>query len=335
MRVFPDARVLTTFLRPEAMPASLRTAEPSFLQRIPGAASRHEWFLPLMPAAWRTRTIRDVDAVISSSHACANAVRTEPGTPHLSYCHTPMRYAWDFAAEATRFPGPIRPVARATMGWFRRWDRRTAARITHFLANSREVAARIERFYGRQAKVVHPPVRTDFFTPGSEREDFFLWVGRLVPYKRPDLAIESVRGLSHRLLVVGEGMGDTELRRRAPANVTFLGAVPDDELRRLYRSARALLAPGVEDFGIAMVEAQACGTPVIAPAQGGALDIVVDGSTGWLLERHGVDDFRKALDVAAREELDPEEIHRHAQRFSQARFRAEIQSEVDAAVRAS
>jgi glycosyltransferase involved in cell wall biosynthesis len=333
LRVFPDARVLTTFLRPEAMPALLRTAEPSFLQRIPGAASRHEWFLPLMPLAWRTRTVRGVDAVISSSHACANAVRTEPGTPHLSYCHTPMRYAWDFAAEAERFPPPIRPAARAAMSWFRRWDRKTAARITHFLANSREVAARIERFYGRRARVVHPPVRTDFFTPGSEREDFFLFVGRLVSYKRPDLAVESVRGLPFRLLVVGEGMADGDLRRNAPANVTFLGGVPDEELRRLYRSARALLAPGVEDFGIAMAEAQACGTPVIAPAQGGALDIVVDGSTGWLLERPGLDAFRDAVRAAASEEPDRDEIHRHAQRFSQVRFRDEIRSEVEAAVR--
>lgn len=334
LRVFPDARLLTTFLQPDAMPPLLRTAEPSFLQRIPGAASRHEWFLPLMPAAWRVRTVRDVDAVISSSHACANAVRTEPGTPHLSYCHTPMRYAWDFAAEAARFPRPIRPAARAAMSWFRRWDRKTAARITRFLANSREVATRIERFYGRRATVVHPPVRTDFFTPGSERrEDFFLFVGRLVPYKRPDLAIESVRGAPYPLLVVGEGMADGNLRRNAPANVTFLGGVSDEELRRLYRSARALLAPGVEDFGIAMAEAQACGTPVIAPAQGGALDIVADGSTGWLLNRPDVEGFREAIRAAAQEELDPGEIHRHAQRFSQARFRDEIRSEVEAAVR--
>jgi glycosyltransferase involved in cell wall biosynthesis len=335
LRVFPDARLLTTLLSPEAMPPLLRGAEPSFLQFIPGATSRHEWFLPLMPAAWRIRTIRDVDAVISSSHACANAVRTEPGIPHLSYCHTPMRYAWDFAAEAARFPTVVRPAARVLMSSFRRWDRKTAARITQFLANSSEVAARIERFYGRRAHVVHPPVRTDYFTPEGERQDFFLFVGRLVPYKRPDLAIESVRGLPPELLVVGEGLADTELRKSAPTNVRFLGGVPDEELRRLYRAARAVIAPGVEDFGIAMAEAQACGTPVIAPAHGGALDIVVDGSTGWLLDRPDLEAFRKAVQAAARQDLDADEISKRAQRFSSSRFREEIRSEVEAAVRAT
>jgi glycosyltransferase involved in cell wall biosynthesis len=333
LRVYPDARLLTTFVDRDAMPQEFRHAEPSFLQRIPGAASRHEWFLPLMPAAWRVRTVRDVDAVISSSHACANAVRTEPGVPHLSYCHTPMRYAWDFPAEAARFPSALRPAARAMMSWFRRWDRRTAQRITQFLANSTEVAGRIERLYGRGAHVVHPPVRTDFFTPGGEREDFFLFVGRLVAYKRPDLAIEAVRGLPHRLLVVGEGSAEADLRKSAPANVTFLGGVSDDELRAFYRSARAVLAPGVEDFGIAMAEAQACGTPVIAPARGGSVDIVVDGVTGWLVDRHEPAAFREAVTAAVHEDLDTAAIRNSAMRFSPVRFRAEIESEVEGAVK--
>lgn len=325
LEVFPRARLLTTVVRRGALPAPFARAEPSFLQRIPGASSKYEWLLPLMPLAWRSRIVRDVDAVISSSHACANAVRTDPGTPHLSYCHTPMRYAWDFESEAGRFPAPLRPVARAGMSWFRRWDRETAARVTRFVANSTAVAARIDRFYGRPAAVVHPPVKTDFFTPGGERGDTFLYVGRLVAYKRSDIAVDAFRGLPHQLIVVGEGAPE----RDPPSNVTFVGHVPDEELRRLYRSARALLAPGVEDFGISMAEAQACGTPVIAPAAGGALDIVSDGATGWLMKDATVDGLRRAVGVAARDELDHDEIHRWAQRFSSARFREGILREVE------
>jgi len=329
---FPDARLLTTVVRPEALPADLAGAEPSFLQRIPGATSAHEWLLPLMPLAWAVREVRDVDVVVSSSHACANAVRVAPGTPHLSYCHTPMRYAWDFASEAERFPSGIRPLARVGMGGFRRWDRRVAQRITRFIANSSAVADRIERFYGRSAHVVFPPVRTDYFTPGGEREDFFLFVGRFVAYKRADLAIETFRGLPYELRVVGGGAAEASLRAHAPANVSFLGEVSDDELRRLYRSTAAVIAPGVEDFGIAMAEAQACGAPVIAPAAGGARDIVVDGVTGWLVVDASIDGYRDAVRAAATKPLDAAEIVRHAQQFSASRFRAQMRDEIESVV---
>lgn len=332
LEVFPDARLLTTLVRREALPIAFQRAEPSLLQRIPGASARHEWLLPLMPAVWRAWMVRDVDVVISSSHACANAVRTEPGTPHLSYCHTPMRYAWDFESEASRLPGLLRPSARFAMSGFRRWDRNTAARVTKFVANSTAVASRIAAFYGRSASVVHPPVRTEFFTPGGERGDDFLYVGRLTGYKRPDLAVETFRGLPHRLLVVGEGSAKASLQRQAPPNVTFLGSVPDEELRSLYRSSRALVAPGVEDFGIAMAEAQSCGTPVIATRAGGAADIVSDKSTGWLVDTQTVEAFRAAVRSAAEQELDTDVIHSRAQGFSRQRFRDEISNEVEAVV---
>ena len=329
VRAFPGARILTTVVNREAMPPELRAAEASFLQKLPGATTRHEWLLPLMPAAWRTHRIDDADVVISSSHACANAVRIAPGIPHLSYCHTPMRYAWDFDSEATRFPRGSRLPARALMTGFRSWDRRTAQRVTRFVANSSAVALRIERFYGRSAKVVHPPVRTEFFTPAGERGEHFLFVGRLVGYKQPDLAVEAFRGLPYPLWVVGEGSAKTALQSRASDNVRFLGSVSDDELRRLYRSARAVVAPGIEDFGIAMAEAQATGTPVIAPRAGGAVDIVEDGSTGWLVEPNDIDALRQAIRHAAVEQLDPDPIRRHAERFSRERFRAAMQAEVE------
>ena len=329
LRVYPDARLVTTVVQRDALPAELGRAEPSFLQHLPGATSHHEWLLPLMPAAWRTTQLRDVDVVVSSSHACANAVRVAPGIPHLSYCHTPMRYAWDFDSEAERFPALIRPAARVGMRVFRRWDRRIAARIDRFLANSSAVAERIEQFYGRDATVVHPPVRTDYFTPNGAVREGFLFVGRLVPYKRADLAVEAFRSLPYELSVVGTGPGAESLRRGAPPNVRFVGDVDDEELRRLYRAALALVAPGVEDFGIVMAEAQACGTPVLAPDAGGARDIVADGVTGRLFEPGSVAAVSSAVREAAERPFVFDEIASAAQRFSAARFREQIRFEIE------
>jgi glycosyltransferase involved in cell wall biosynthesis len=327
LAVFPDADLLTTVVDRTALPALLQRARPSLLQHLPGARSHHEWFLPVMPLSWRLRApVRDVDLVISSSHACAKAVRAARTTPHLCYCHTPMRYAWDFDAERERFPRAIRPLARGGMRIFRRWDRKTAQRVTRFVANSTAVAARIERAFGRQAQVVHPPVRTDFFTPAGERDDFFLFVGRFVAYKRPDLVVEAFADLpGHRLLVVGEGPLEEQLAATASPNVSFLGAVDDDRLLELYRSARALVYPAEEDFGIAMAEAQACGTPVIGLAAGGTVDIVEPGVTGWLLADQSLAELRDAVRRAAVEQLDTADVARKAQRFSAARFREAIQ----------
>jgi glycosyltransferase involved in cell wall biosynthesis len=325
LQAFPDARLLTTVVERDRLPTILRRAEPSFLQHVPTATSHHEWLLPAMPLAWAARRpIDGVDAVVSSSHACAKAVRFSPKIPHLCYCHTPMRYAWDFDSERDRFPVPIRPAARLMMAGFRQWDRRTASRVDVFVANSSAVAERIARCYGRQADVIHPPVRTDRFTPGGERTDTFLYVGRLVGYKRPDLVVDAFRGLKEQLLVVGTGHLEERLRATAPSNVSFLGHVDEQALLDLYRSARALVFPAEEDFGIAMAEAQACGTPVIALDRGGARDIVADGVTGWLLDAPAVATVRTAVLRAANEELDSREIRRRAERFAAPRFRREM-----------
>jgi glycosyltransferase involved in cell wall biosynthesis len=326
LEVFPGARLLTTVVGEAALPRAFGRAEPSLLQRIPLARRHHEWFLPLMPLAWRLREpIRDADLVVSSSHACAKGVRFAPAIPHLCYCHTPMRYAWDFESERDRFPRLLRMPSRAAMSWFRRWDRTTADGVTRFVANSSAVASRIERAFGREAKVIHPPVRTDFFTPGGERGDEFLYVGRLVGYKRPDLVVEAFAGLPGlRLRVVGEGPLRRALAARATANVSFVGGVDDVGLRDLYRSARALVYPAEEDFGIAMAEAQACGTPVIGLRAGGATDIVQPGVSGWLLSTQSVAELRAAVRRAAVDEIDPGVVSASAQRFAVARFRREI-----------
>ena len=330
---FPGARLLTSVVNRDALPASFAHAEPSLLQKVPGATRRHELLLPLMPAAWRFRdAVRDVDVVVSSSHACAKAVRFEGAIPHACYCHTPMRYAWDFPSEASRFPRPVRRLAPHAMTWFRRWDRATSERVTTFVANSSAVAARIQAAYGRRAEVIHPPVRTEFFTPAGERGDDYLYVGRLVSYKRADLVVEAFRGLPYRLFVVGRGHLESSLRASAPDNVVFLGNVSDERLRQLYRTARALVFPANEDFGIAMAEAQACGTPVVGLAQGGALDIVADGRTGWLLETATIDQLRSTIRRTAGERLDDAAIAAEAQRFSATRFRAALREVVDQAI---
>jgi glycosyltransferase involved in cell wall biosynthesis len=332
LALYPDATLLTTIVDPARVPVTLRHAKPSPLQWLPGAAHHHEWLVPLMPLAWRLgpRPL-DVDVVISSSHACAKAVRTPAAVPHICYCHTPMRYAWDFAAERSRFPIAVRPLAQAGMAWFRRWDRESARHVTRFVANSTAVAERIWRAYGRAADVIHPPVRTDFFTPGAQPPgNYFLFVGRMVGYKRAEVAAAAFDGQPHRLVMVGERPRRSGLSAHVPDNVELVGHVDDAELRELYRSAIALVHPGAEDFGIGMAEAQACGTPVIAPAAGGALDIVEPGRTGWLVENGDAYAWRQAISRAAAEQLDRSEIARSAARFSAARFRSEIKAVVDA-----
>lgn len=330
---FPDAQIYTTLIRPDQLPASLRGAHPSHLQRIPRAVDHHEWMLPLMPLAWRlTPTLRDVDVVISSSHACAKAVRRESRIPNLCYCYTPMRYAWDFDAERHRFPTGVRVPARALMRGFRWWDRRSAENVTRFVAISTAVAGRIGNSYGREADVVHPPVRTDYFTPGetSRTDEYFLFVGRLVSYKVPDVVVEAFRGLPHKLIVVGEGQQREELEALAPGNVTFVGSVDDDRLRDLYRGARALVYPADEDFGIVMAEAQACGTPVVALRAGGATDILVEGETGWFVDEQTPSEVAQAVRRAASEELDARAIRANAERFSAERFRAAMIAQASA-----
>jgi glycosyltransferase involved in cell wall biosynthesis len=232
-----------------------------------------------------------------------------------------MRYAWDFDAERERFPRVLRPGARLAMRGFRQWDRNTATRVTRFVANSRAVAARITRCYGRPADVVHPPVRTTFYTPSGARRDRFLYVGRLTGYKRPDLAVDAFSGLPAELDVVGEGPMLDRLRERAGPNVRLLGAVSDEDLRDLYRRARALVFPVDEDFGITMAEAQACGTPVIGLAAGGALDIVDPGVTGWLIERQDVNELQRAIRTAMVSDLDESLVRASGERFSESRFR--------------
>lgn len=335
LREFPGARLLTTVADPDRMPPEFAHAEGSWLQHVPGAVDAYHWWIPIMPLSWALRRpVDDVDVTISSSHACAKGVRVSPGIPHVCYCHTPMRYAWDFQLERERFPPRVRPAARVAAAALRRWDRWSADRVTHFIANSSAVAERIRTHYGRTAEILHPPVDTEYFSPGGEREDFFLFVGRFVAYKRPDLVVEAFRELPYRVVMVGDGHMYARLKERATSNVTFERDVTPERLRDLYRRARALVYPCDEDFGIVMAEAQACGTPVIGLARGGALDIVEQGVTGVLIERQDMALLKHAVTTVATGELAPATaISGRAGRFSGASFRRGLRAACEMAVR--
>jgi glycosyltransferase involved in cell wall biosynthesis len=258
----------------------------TWLQRLPGVTRHYQKLLPLMPAAIRGLDLTGYDLVISSNHAVAKGVRVPAGVPHVCYCHSPMRYAWDLRDTYLREAGLDRGVrgwlANRVLDRLQRWDRESARGVTQFVANSRYVADRIRRAYGREAEVVYPPVDTEYFTPEPlvERGTHYLAASRLVGYKRIPLLVEAFRHLPDReLVVVGDGPDRARVEAAAGPNVRVLGHLPREQLRHQFRSARALLFAAEEDFGILPVEAMACGTPVIAYGKGGALETITS-STG-------------------------------------------------------
>lgn len=294
------------------------------LQRLPGAAGRwRRRYLPLYAWAVGRLRVEPCDLLISTSSAVMKSIRPPAGTPHLCYCHSPARYLWEQTSDYGRGRGGIaRRLGLGLVGGpFRRWDRRTASRVTRFLANSRHTAARIDRCYGRDADVVYPPVRTTYFTPDNSvpREDWLLVVAALEPYKRVELVIEAANRAGRSLRITGDGSQRRALADRAGPTVTLLGRVDDAHLRDLYRRARALVFPQVEDFGIVAVEAQATGCPVIAQARGGALETVTP-RTGVLFEHATADGIVEAADRLDAEPPDPVACRANAERFAEAVF---------------
>lgn len=288
---------------------------------------RWQWFLPMMPRAWRRLDLSRYDMVVTSAHSCVNAIRVPHGR-HISYCHTPMRYAWQWREEIGRIPVPLRPFWPAIAALFRAADRRWARRVDLFIANSKNVADRIGALYGKDAIVIYPPIDTHFWTPGDGKpEDFFLCAGRLVSYKRANLVVRAAREAEVRLVVAGNGPELGRLRKLAQGASVEFAVDPDaEQLRDLYRRARALVFAGIEDFGMTLVEAQACGTPVIAHAKGGALEAVVGGQTGLLYEDSSVPALAEILRSFDRDSYRSPVLRRHAEGFGTERFDAEIRS---------
>jgi glycosyltransferase involved in cell wall biosynthesis len=332
----PDADLYTLVHVPgssfEAIERLAIRASP--LSRLPGVARHYRKLLPVLPLAIGALRLDGYDLVLSTSHAVAKGARAAPGTPHLCYCFTPMRYVWD-QADAYLGRGLRRALATPLAAWLRHWDARTSGpdRITRVVAISRGVADRVRRHWGRSADVIYPGVDTTLFQPsGAPPDDYFLLVGGFVPYKREDLVLEAFARLRRPLVVAGDGPLRARFEAAAPPWVRFTGRVSDAELGELYARCRALVYPQDEDFGIVAVEAQAAGRPVIAFGRGGATETVVPhGSetaapTGMWFERQTADSLVAALERFEKHEaaFDPATIRRHAERFGNDRFRAEM-----------
>lgn len=325
--LLPDAPIYTLVVDVEALraetPSGLHTRRvvSSWLDRLPGARRHYPKLLPLMPLAARTTRLPAAELVVCSDAAIAKAMRADPASRVVCYCHSPMRYVWDLRdAYGRELPGVLRPAWRALAAWLRRLDRTAADRVHRFVANSRHVAERIRRHYGRKADVVHPPVELPDEPYRGPRGDAYLCVGHHVGYKRLDLAVEACARLGRRLIVVGDGPTVRRLRARRPAGVEFVGRTSDAELAGYYRSARALLFPGEEDFGIVPVEAQAHGCPVIAYGVGGATETVIDGITGVLFTPQTTEALCAAIRRFESQTFDPLAMHAHVQRFGRQRF---------------
>lgn len=341
-RNFPEAQVYTLLHTPGATSPTIErmSIQTSFLQRVPGAQRHYRYLLPLMPSAVEhLRIPDDVDVVVSFSHAVAKSIRVPAGVPHVCYCFTPMRYAWhrraDYFASSRRFTStPLSVVRGRILDWIRDWDHRTADRVTHFIAISRTIQRRIQESYGRQSQIIYPPVDTEFYTPSPEsraREDFYLCVSALVPYKRIDLAVDACSKLGRRLVVIGTGPEAGRLRRLAGPTVEMAGWCSDEEIRGRMRRCRALLFPGNEDFGIVPVEAQACGTPVIAYRDGGVAETVLeatatDRGTGWFFGQQSSEGLAEAVLRFEKEghSFCPDSARTQSERFSTDRYEREF-----------
>jgi len=331
--MFPDAPLFTLLHVPGSVSPTIerRPIVTSFVQRLPGAATRYRHYLPLFPAAVHGLSLGGFDVVLSMSHCAAKAVRVPRGALHLCYCFSPMRYVWDLESDYTDGGGwltrlALPPVAAA----LRHWDRRTQ-NVHEFVAISRHIADRIRRVYGREASVIYPPVELDRFTIDPAPDDYYLVVSALVPYKRVDLAVRAASATNRRLLVVGRGPEEARLRALAGPSVSFLGWRSDAEVARLYARCRAVLFPSVEDFGIVPLEAAAAGRPTIALARGGALETMVglgaDATpTAVFFEEQTVEAVAGAMATfeAAAHRFEPGALRAHAARFDRPRFAREI-----------
>ena len=339
--LFPRADIHTLVHRPGAVHPRIesRPIHTSVLQRIPRIHTLYRHFLPVLPQVIESMRLEGYDLVISSSHCVAKGIRKPPGAKHLAYVHAPMRYMWDLFDDyfgPGRASLPVRAAAHAVRPWLQKWDRESTAGVDRILVNSQHIAGKVQRFWGREASVVYPPIALDRFCQhpleGLGQGGYYLWLGAFAPYKRLDIALEAFRHLDAPLWVVGTGQEAAKLTSGAlPSHIRFLGPVPNEALAGLYRDARALIFTPEEDFGIVPLEAQASGRPVIAYGRGGALE-TVSPRTGLFFDAQTP---AALVDAVRRFEqwepvFHPADARAQAERFSRATFLRAIQSEVDA-----
>jgi len=334
--IFPDAPIYTSIYDPARVDPAFQKMDirTSFMQKLPMVTKHHQPYLPLYPFAMEKLDLRGYDLVLSSSSAFGKGVITRPETMHICYCHTPMRWCWNYEEYIER--EHLGKVARAILPFLitklRTWDQISAMRVDHFIANSPIVAERIRKYYRREAIYIPPPVEASRFAfdPDIEPEDYFLILSRLVPYKRIDLAIEACNQLQLPLVIIGGGRDLERLKHMAGPTIRFLGKLPDEEVLRYYTNCRAFIFPGEEDFGITPLEAQACGRPVIAYGAGGALATIVEGITGVFFREQTVESLTTALSSFNERMFNPFVIRNHALEFDTPRFRRRILQFIEA-----
>ena len=334
--LWPKAPLFTTIVNTENI-GPLRNADirTTSLQKLYRLSGNHQWLLPWMPRAMESMDLRGFDTILSSSHAIGKGIIPPSTARHICYCHTPMRYAWEMEEEYLddfRIPHILRKAIKAQLNRLRRWDMTSAARVDTFIANSTTTQERIARVYNRDSIVIPPPVSEKFFlpnplppTPNPLSTPYYLAIGRLVPYKRFDLLVEVANRKKIPLKIAGSGKEFAKLKAMAGPTVTMLGFVPDDALPELYTNAKALLFPQFEDAGVVPMEAQACGTPVIAYGKGGVRDTVKDGETGVYFAEQTVESISDAIDAFERLSFDAQKIRSHAKQFSSINFCKKIQ----------
>ncbi len=329
--IFPTAPIYTSIFDPQRVDPAFQSMDirTSFMQKFPLVTRHHQPYLPFYPFAMESLDLRGYDLVLSSSSAFAKGVITRPETMHISYCHTPMRWCWNYDEyiEREQLGGMARRVLPFMITGLRVWDQTSAMRVDYFIANSPVVAERIAKYYRREAVVIPPPVDVGHFSfdPTARTEDYFLILSRLVPYKRIDLAIEACNKLQLPLVIIGNGRDEERLKRLAGPTIRFMGWLSDEEKGYYYTHCRALLFPGEEDFGITPLEAQACGRPVIAYGAGGALASIVDGVTGKFFKYQTAASLAEALATFDERGFDPQTIRNHALEFDMPRFHRRIQ----------
>ncbi len=306
----------------------------SFIQRLPGAKKFYRHYLPLFPSAIEQFDLRAYELVISTSHCVAKGVLTAPGTLHLCYCHTPMRYAWEQYHEyfpSAKMNWLQKLVVPAAMTGLRQWDVVSSQRVDRFFANSRHVAKRIKKYYGREAQVVHPPVEGGRFYISDQPKTYYLVVSAMVPYKRLDRAVRAFNQLKKPLVMVGHGPEMKALKKMAGPTITFVPKCDDQALTDYYANCKAFIFPGEEDFGITPLEAMAAGRPVIALGQGGALETVVPGKTGLFFQEPTAEALARAVTEAEAINWQPLLIREHALHFDRAMFQEQLHRAIEQA----
>ncbi|HET8911677.1 MAG TPA: glycosyltransferase [Ktedonobacteraceae bacterium] len=334
--IFPDAPIYTSIYAPDRVDQAFRQMDvrTSFMQKFPLVKKHHQPFLPFYPFAMENLDLRGFDLVLSSSSAFGKGVITRPETMHICYCHTPMRWCWNYEeyVEREHLGKVARSVLPFMISGLRVWDQTSAMRVDHFIANSPVVAERIQKYYRREAIFIPPPVEAKRFQfdPSTRPDDYFLILSRLVPYKRIDLAIEACNRLQLPLVIIGKGRDKERLQKLAGPTIRFVGGLSDNEVLHYLAHCRAFLFPGEEDFGITPLEAQASGRPVIAYGQGGALASVVEGVTGLFFHEQTVESLARVLEAFDERAFNPQAIRSHALEFDTPRFHRRILQFIEA-----